>query len=204
MTDTQESDDDRELTFLQSVAEAVISLIEKGHTDPEAAEITDVYFDQPVPRSIENEIYDRLPKICKIVRDTYDRAHLVSDTYYEAFQETLPQDIETAKRCLPNGRGNPGVGIRIPQVEGDKIHLAYVSRNMKCAAGKWVAQVEVTQKAYLKGDITGQEAWDSLREGIRALEATRDFHNLLKQEGATLGPLFQSGDHNDQKALESA
>ena len=201
MSDKPQNQDTQELSFLQSVAETVIGLVERGHTDPDAVEIADEYFEQPVPASVESEIHDRLPDICEIVRETYDWAHLVSDTYYSAFGETLPQDIETAKRCLPNGRGNPGVGIRIPQVESDMIHLAYRQRNLKCSGGKCEKQVEVLQSAWIRGDITGEDVRTAIKPYLSALESIEDLKQALENSGAIKGPLFESAGGDGAAAL---
>jgi len=185
---------DQDEPFCKSVAQAVISLIEKGLTDPSTQEIADEYFEQPYTPLIKSEVQSRLPYICKVVQEERPRAHLVCDTYYNAFQESLPTQVDTAQRCIPGGRGRQGVGIRIPQVDGDVIYLAHVRQNIRSGGGKCQKNMQELEAAYLAGDISGEDVVNALGSWSKAPGAAKELTDKLKKTGAINGPLFQSKD----------
>lgn len=180
-----------ELTFAQSVREAVISLFQKGNTDPTVEQILDEYFDQPIVPGIASEVRERLPYICGLVREEYPRVHLVSETYYETYQDNLPQDIGTGARCLPLGTGRVGVGIRLPTVEDDSIYLAYARQNLLAAAGKAEGNLETLNAAYEAGEITAESLIDLVRKHEDLIQILEDIKNSLERNNALKGPLWE-------------
>lgn len=199
---SQNRENESEESFCQGVSSAVIDLIDSGLTDPSVDEIADHYFAQPYTTSIKGEIQSRLPYICGVVQEEFEHAHLVSDTYYNGFENTLPQSIDEAERCIPGGRGRNGVGIRIPQVENDYIYLAHARRNIHAGGRKCEVNLTKLHSAYLTGDVTGQELHEALRAWHDTLETAANVIKTLRNSGAMKGPLF-SGDNNKIPALDS-
>lgn len=190
--DSANGEEDEDQTFAQSVASAVCELIEKGHTDPHAEEIADAYFQRHIPTSIEQEVQSRLAGICSIVRDTYKNAHLVQSTYYETYQDGLPGNPDEAEACIPMGRGQQGVGIRVPQVQHDPILIAWSRQNLRGAGGKNKQNFNRLHSAYKAGKISAQDVYDAVRPYLQALKKAKKIENVLQSEGVLKGPLFAS------------
>ncbi len=125
----------------KDMAEAANTLFAEGTSDPSAIEIATKYLRRkPSPRFVAQVLHDLLPIRDLLANGTYRHSlGPVNRYYYEHHREEPPTTTAEAMACLPIGRGNRTMGLRLFAGDDDLIALTQLSLGMKSGAGKYRA-----------------------------------------------------------------
>lgn len=162
--------------YTRELAATVDQMFGSGQTDPSSDEIAREHFRRDV---LGGEIIDgvqkRLRAICRILEEAFDhQVCLVGERYYLttarrlSYREQAPETDAEARLCLPLGKGNRGIGIRLSVGDDDLIYQAAIGQGLASGGGKFKRGLERTYEATEAGHIPEERAAQIFQDAERA------------------------------------
>ena len=146
--------------YNRELADTVNKMFGDGTSDPSAEEIADIHFNH---KAVGGEIIDgirkRLPKVSRIVEETYEHlVCLVNETYYARFRNETPTTDADARKCIPVGYAVRSMGIRMCAGDNDLIYQAAIRQGLATGGAKFKKGLDRTVDAHQAGHVPKRQA----------------------------------------------